>query len=137
MIVYTYMVMDILHRGHLAQLENARGMAGADGKVVLGILTDAAVTERKPEPLFSFNDRFARARQLRIPDLVVCQADYSPLANVEGMRPDVLMECMDHTEEDIVKARALLAQWGGRVVVTPYYLGISSTEIKNRIRGDN
>jgi len=134
MLVYTYMVMDIYHRGHRAQLCNARAVAGDDGLVVLGILTDEAVMERKPKPTLTFDERFEVARDLALVDMVVCQATYSPLPNVKWLRPDVLLESSSHTEEDIRNARALLASWKGTVIVTPYYEGVSSTEIKNRIK---
>ena len=136
MIVYTYMVMDIYHRGHRAQLRNARAVAGENGLVVLGILTDAAVMERKPCPTLTFDERYEIASDLELVDLVACQATYSPLPNVEALRPDVLMESSSHTKEDIANARALLARWGGSVIVTPYYEGVSSTEIKQRVIGE-
>lgn len=135
--VYTYMVMDILHRGHQQQLDNARAVAGPGGLVILGILTDKAVMEKKPRPMLTFDERFALARQLRQVDMVVAQETYSPLPNAGSMKVDVLMECAAHSEEAIEEAWEAMKYSGGTVIVTPYYPGVSSTEIKNRIKGDN
>jgi glycerol-3-phosphate cytidylyltransferase-like family protein len=38
-LVYSYYVLDIVHKGHLKMMENAKAMAGEDGKLIVGILT--------------------------------------------------------------------------------------------------
>ena len=48
-IVYSYYVLDIVHRGHLLQMQNAKAIAGPDGKSIVGILTKEAVLENKPK----------------------------------------------------------------------------------------
>lgn len=54
MIVYSYYVLDIVHDGHLEMLENSKAIAGPDGKLIVGILTDEAVMEKKPRPVLPF-----------------------------------------------------------------------------------
>ena len=133
--VYSYYALDILHQGHLEMLENCRTVAGPDGLLVVGILTDQAVMERKDRPILSFGQRVKIAHSLKGVDLVVTQNSYSPLANCELLMPDVLMESSSHKEEDIEMARSLLSTWGGDVIVIPYYPMESSTSIKHRIAG--
>jgi len=56
-LVYSYYVLDIVHKGHLLMMKNAKAIAGEDGKLIVGILTDEAVMEKKPKPILSFEDR--------------------------------------------------------------------------------
>jgi len=134
MIVYSYYVLDIVHDGHLEMLENSKAIAGPDGKLIVGILTDEAVMEKKPRPVLPFGERLRIARAIRYVDLAVAQTTYSPLPNVLAIRPDVLMESSSHTPEAIEEARRVMGSLGGDVIVVPYYPLESSTAIKNRIK---
>jgi len=134
MIVYSYYVLDIVHDGHLEMLKNSKAIAGPGGKLIVGILTDEAVMEKKPKPVLSFGERLRIARAIRYVDLAVAQTTYSPLPNVLAIRPDVLMESSSHTPEAIEEARRVMGSLGGDVIVVPYYPLESSTAIKNRIK---
>jgi cytidyltransferase-like protein len=133
-IVYSYYVLDIIHDGHIEMLRNSKAIAGVDGKLIVGILTDEAVMEKKPKPTLSFGQRLRIAQAIKYVDLAVAQTTYSPLPNVIAMRPDVLMESSSHTDEAIEEARRVMGAMGGRVVVIPYYPLESSTAIKDRIK---
>ena len=132
-IVYSYYVLDIVHKGHLMMMQNAKAIAGKDGKLIVGILTDEAVMEKKPKPLLSFEDRIAIASAIKYVDVVVAQEKYSPLENIMRIKPDVLIESSSHNDKDIEKARKVMAKINGKVIVFPYYPGHSSTNIKNKI----
>jgi glycerol-3-phosphate cytidylyltransferase len=133
-IVYSYYVMDIIHIGHLEMLRNAKAMAGKDGKLIVGILTDEAVMEKKKKPIISFSDRVSIARSIECIDLVVAQNTYSPLNNVKEIKPDILMESSSHSSSAIQQAEDVMKTLGGRVVIIPYFPGQSSTEIKKKVR---
>ncbi|MEA3470648.1 MAG: adenylyltransferase/cytidyltransferase family protein, partial [Thermodesulfobacteriota bacterium] len=132
-LVYSYYVLDIVHKGHLLMMKNAKAMAGKDGKSIVGILTDEAVMEKKPKPILSFEERMDLAAAIKYVDAVVAQETYSPLPNVMKIKPDILMESSSHDEEEIEKARKLMDSINGKVVVTPYFPSQSSTHIKNEI----
>ena len=132
-LVYSYYVLDIVHRGHLKMMESAKAMAGKDGKLIVGILTDEAVMEKKTKPILSFDERFDLANAIKYVDLVVAQETYSPLPNVKKIKPDILMESSSHDEDAIEEAREVMESIGGKVVVIPYYPSQSSTGIKNLI----
>ena len=136
-IVYSYYVLDLVHKGHLKMMENAKAIAGKDGKLIVGILTDEAVMEKKPRPIISFDERYDLANALKFVDLVVAQETYSPLPNVKKIKPDILMESTSHTDEAIEEAREVMESIGGEVMVIPYYPSQSSTSIKNKINGTN
>jgi phosphoenolpyruvate phosphomutase len=132
-IVYSYYVLDIVHKGHLMLMKNAKAMAGEDGKLIVGILTDEAVMEKKPKPLLPFEERMELATAIKYVDVVVAQETYSPLQNVMRIRPDILIESSSHDEKDIEKARKIMKEINGSVIVFPYFPGQSSTNIKNEI----
>jgi cytidyltransferase-like protein len=135
-VVYSYYVLDILHSGHLTMMENAKAIAGKDGKLIIGILTDEAVMERKKRPIFPFEERMELARAIKFIDVVVPQETYSPLPNVLQIKPDILMESSSHDEKDIEKAREVMSSINGKVIVLPYHPSYSSTDIKKRIMND-
>jgi cytidyltransferase-like protein len=132
-IVYSYYVLDIVHKGHIMMMQNAKAIAGEDGKLIVGILTDEAVMEKKPKPLLSFEERIAIVSAIKYVDVVVAQETYSPLQNVMRIRPDILIESSSHNEKDIEKARKVMEGINGKVIVFPYYPGHSSTNIKNKV----
>ena len=128
-IVYAYVVGDILHEGHLLHLENSKAMGD---KLIVGVLTDKAVMEKKPRPVMSFEQRIKLIKALRCVDMAVPQDEYSPLNNVVALQPDVLMESMSHLGNDYLKD--LNNSFKGRIVMAPYYPPTSSTQIKERIK---
>lgn len=134
-IVYSYYVLDIVHRGHLLFMKNAKAIAGAKGKLIVGILTDQCVIEKKGKrPVISFEERFELAQAIKYADLVVTQETYSPLPNVMKIKPDVLMESSSHDPKDIEECRQYMESINGKVIVVPYYSDQCSTKIKNKIR---
>ena len=127
-IVYCYIVGDILHKGHIEHLKNCKALGD---KLIVGVLTDAATMEKKPRPTMNFDERFDLVRSLRWVDVAVAQNTYSPLENVMALRPDILIESTDHKEQS---ANEFMESIGGRVLAMPYYPDHSSTEVKNKIR---
>jgi cytidyltransferase-like protein len=137
MIVYSYYVLDIIHSGHLLMMKNAKTLAGPNGKLIVGILTDKATMEKKTKPIISFEERIEVAAAIRYVDIVVAQDTYSPLSNVIRIKPDILMESTSHTEEAVKEAEEVMKKINGRVIVLPYFPSQSSTAIKNLIKGKN
>jgi len=132
-IVYSYYVLDIVHKGHLLMMKNAKALAGEDGKLIVGILTDEAVMEKKKQPIMPFEDRIELASSIKYVDLAVAQTTYSPIENVRHLKPDILCESSSHTPEAIAEAEQLMKELKGRLVVVPYYPVASSTKIKQKI----
>jgi len=133
-LVYSYYVMDILHKGHLLMLRNAKKIAGSDGILVAGILTDEAAMEKKLRPTLSFEERIDIAAAIKYVDVVVAQDTYSPVTNIKTIRPDVLMENPEHDAAVIAEARDFMHSIGGKVVALPYFPPQSSTKIKLKIK---
>jgi len=127
-IVYCYVCGDILHKGHIEHLKNCKALGD---KLIVGVLTDTAVMEKKPRPAMEFDERFDLIRSLKWVDVVVAQNTYSPLENVMALKPDILIEATDHKEQP---ANEFMESIRGRVFVMPYYPNHSSTAVKDRIK---
>jgi phosphoenolpyruvate phosphomutase / 2-hydroxyethylphosphonate cytidylyltransferase len=133
-IVYSYYVMDLLHTGHILMLKNSKAIAGLEGRLVVGIVSDEAVKKQKGRaPLLSFQERLELAQAIRYVDLVVQQNEYSPLENVKKLKPDILMESESHSDAQLSASRNLMKSIGGQTIIMPYYDGQSSTMIKNKV----
>lgn len=131
-IVYAYVCGDILHEGHLLQLENGKALGD---KLIVGVLTDKAVMEKKREPTMNFRERLRLIQSLKCVDCAVPQEDYSPLNNIKTLKPDILMESASHLGNEYLED--LKKEFKGRIVMTPYYPCQSSTAIKNKIINSN
>jgi len=132
-IVYSYYVLDIVHKGHLLMLKKSKEAAGSNGKLIVGILTDEAVMEKKEPPILKFDERFEIASSIRFVDEVVEQRTYSPLENLKKIKPNILMESSSHSKEDTQSVENYMKSINGEVIKVPYYDGQSSTKIKNLI----
>ena len=112
-------------------LKNSKAIAGDDGKLVVGIVSDEAVEEVKGRsPILSFSERLELAQSIRYVDVVVRQDDYSPLHNLQKIKPNILMESESHTEDQLEASRKCMDDIGGRTIIMPYFKGQSSTNIK-------
>ena len=130
-IVYAYIVGDILHYGHLRHLINSKALGD---KLIVGVLTDEAVMEKKPKPIISFSERLALISGLGCVDVAISQDTYAPHDNVKRIGADVLVESTSHSQKLLAYGKSLMESLGGRLVILPYYQGISSTQIKKEIK---
>ena len=134
-VVYSYYVLDLIHKGHLLMMKNSKAMAGEDGKLIVGILTEEATLEKKNKPpILTLEERIDIAKSIRYVDAAVPQETYSPIPNIKRIRPDIVMESSSHSEAEIAEVREAVESYGGRVVVMPYYPCQCSTNIKKKIK---
>lgn len=132
--VYSYFVLDIVHRGHLLMMKNSKAIAGPDGRLIVGIVSDEAVLEKKGKaPILTFSERIELAQSIKYVDVVVGQTNYTPYQNVEILTPSILMESESHSAEQINESKKIMKKIGGQVIVMPYFTEQSSTLIKSRI----
>ncbi len=136
-IVYSYYVLDILHKGHLLHIRNSKRLAGEDGIHIVGILSDKAVMEKKSKPILSLEQRMDIAYELKDVDIVTVQDTYSPIGNIQRIKPNILVESSSHSQEDIIEHVKEMERIDGRVFVFPYFPFQSSTDIKRKISGQS
>ena len=127
---YAYVVGDLLHKGHRLHLKNCKALCDY---LIVGILSEKAVLEKKPAPIQSLSDRIEAVMELKYVDCAVCQDQYSPLENCKALRPDILFESSSHTE---MPANNYMKSIGSQIIVMPYYSEESTSAIKERIKND-
>jgi rfaE bifunctional protein nucleotidyltransferase chain/domain len=132
-IVFTNGVFDLLHRGHVEYLAEARALGNC---LVVGMNSDASVRrlgKGADRPLVAEADRAAVLQALRSVDLVVVFDDDTPEQLIREVRPDVLVKGGDWAKEAIV-GREFVESCGGRVVSVPLRPGFSTTTLVERVR---
>ena len=131
-VVFTNGCFDILHRGHVTYLEQARLLGDA---LVVGVNTDASVARLKGSgrPLVPEGDRALIVAALSSVAAVTLFDEDTPSELIAALRPDVLVKGGDYAPEDVVGAKTV-EQGGGSVVVIPYVEGHSTTELIQRLK---
>jgi D-glycero-beta-D-manno-heptose 1-phosphate adenylyltransferase len=132
-LVFTNGCFDILHRGHVTYLGQARALGAA---MVVALNTDASVKrlgKGDDRPINSLADRLAVMASLGCVDLVTWFDEDTPLARVLDCRPDILVKGGDWTVDKIVGA-AEVKSWGGHAVSIPFLHERSTTALVGRIR---
>ena len=115
-------------------LKNSKAIAGPEGRLIVGIVSDEAVLDKKGKlPTLAFSERLELAASIKYVDLVVGQKNYTPYDNVKNIAPNILMESESHSEAQIDTGRKIMSDLGGRVIVMPYFDDQSSTIIKSKI----
>ncbi len=128
--IYAYVCADLIHRGHLEHLKNCKALGD---KLIVGVLTDEAIMEKKERPIMSFNERVDLVRSFEFVDAVVPQATYSPEKNAYEIRPDIVIESNSHSAMLVDSVRNLCKKIGARLIIMPYYPGHSSSGVKEKI----
>jgi D-beta-D-heptose 7-phosphate kinase/D-beta-D-heptose 1-phosphate adenosyltransferase len=130
-VVFTNGVFDLLHRGHVELLEQARALGDA---LFLGLNSDASTRRLKGErrPLVPQADRAAVLAALAAVDAVVIFDEDTPAALVERLRPDVLVKGADYAADEIAGRETVEAR-GGRVVRLPLVAGRSTSSFIEEI----
>jgi D-beta-D-heptose 7-phosphate kinase/D-beta-D-heptose 1-phosphate adenosyltransferase len=130
---FTNGCFDILHRGHVAYLAQARGWCD---RLVVALNTDASVRRLKGEgrPINDLDSRAVVIGGLQSVDRVTAFDDPTPLALIERLRPDVLIKGADYTREGVVGGD-LVESWGGEVKLATFEDGYSTTKTVEKMKG--
>jgi len=131
-LVFTNGVFDILHVGHVRYLAEARALGDA---LVVAINSDASVRQLKGagRPLMNEAERAEILAALRATSFVTVFDDLSPRTLIARLSPDVLVKGGDYALEEI-HGREEVEAAGGRVVSLPFFAGVSSSAIIERMK---
>ena len=133
-VVLTNGVFDILHRGHVTYLAQARELGGS---LVVAANTDASVKrlgKGDDRPHNALADRMAVLAALESVSLVVEFDEDTALEVVQEGRPDIYAKGGDYVMDQIPEGKAVLA-YGGRAVAIDFEHDRSTTKLVARIRG--
>jgi rfaE bifunctional protein nucleotidyltransferase chain/domain len=132
--VFTNGVFDVLHRGHVTYLAEARALGGS---LIVALNSDASVRrlgKGDDRPINTLEDRLAVIASLECVSLVTWFEEDTPIARILEARPQVLVKGGDWTVDKIVGAREVIA-WGGEVHSIAFQHERSTTAMLAKIRG--
>lgn len=132
-LVFTNGCFDVLHRGHVTYLAQARALGAS---LVVGVNSDTSVKrlgKGDDRPVNSLENRMAVLAALESVSLVVPFDEDTPLALILACRPDVLVKGGDWKPHTIVGASEVQS-WGGTVHSIPFLHECSTTALLNKIR---
>jgi len=132
-LVFSNGVFDLLHRGHVTYLAQARDLGAALVVALNGDASARRLGKGEGRPLNRLADRMALIAALASVDAVTWFDDDTPAALIEALRPEVLVKGGDWPAEQIVGGKETLAR-GGRVVSIPFEHQHSSTALVEKIR---
>jgi D-beta-D-heptose 7-phosphate kinase/D-beta-D-heptose 1-phosphate adenosyltransferase len=129
---FTNGCFDILHRGHIKLLTQARA---ACDRLIVGLNGDASVTRLKGEgrPVQEVHARAEVLAALEAVDLVVIFDQDTPLELIRRVRPKILAKGGDYRREGVV-GHELVEADGGEVVLIDLVPGVSTTKIVRKSR---
>jgi len=131
--VYVGLSVDIIHEGHINILKTASKY----GDVIVGLLTDEAISSYKNIPYLNYSRRKIIVQNIKYVKKVIPQTTLSYVSNLNLIKPDYVVHGDDwkkgvqkQTRHDVIKT---LKKWSGKLIEPKYTKNISSTLIKNRI----
>jgi D-beta-D-heptose 7-phosphate kinase / D-beta-D-heptose 1-phosphate adenosyltransferase len=130
-IVLTSGCFDILHRGHVTYLSQARRLGDV---LVVGVNADDSIRRLKGpgRPINNLADRMSMLAALSGVDHVVSFEEDTPHQLIEAVRPDVFVKGGDYTRATLPEAD-LVEQLGGAVKIIPFAFDRSTTRIIEHI----
>lgn len=133
-LVFTNGVFDVLHRGHVIYLQQARALGGS---LVVALNTDASARRlgKGPDrPLNGEVDRAMVIAALESVSLVTWFNEDTPVEMIAILKPDLLVKGGDYDMRTLAETGVVEA-YGGRALAIPFVSGYSTTALVNKIKG--
>lgn len=131
-IVFTNGCFDLLHRGHVDFLKQARALGDV---LVVGLNTDDSIHHLKGDgrPVNSLEDRLEVLAGLQSVDYLIAFNDESPAAIIREIHPDVFAKGGTYSVDSLPEAE-LVRQLGGEVEIVPFHAGVSTSHLIHKIQ---
>lgn len=133
-LVYITLKGDVIHPGII----NVVSEGAKHGKVMIGLMTDAAIANHEHLPSLTYEQRKIIVENLRGVSEVVMQDDWSCVENLRRYKPHYLVHGDDWKEGPMSSVRAdvfeVMREWGGEVIEIPYTKGVTSSAIADERR---
>ncbi len=132
-VVFTNGVFDVMHRGHVVYLAQARALGGS---LVVALNTDASARRLGKGPDRPLNNEVDRAyvmAALASVSLVTWFDEDTPTELITELRPDLLVKGGDYDMSKLKEAKVVEA-YGGRALAIPFVDGYSTTKLVKKIR---
>ena len=128
------MSADIIHKGHLKIIK----IASKRGIVIIGLLTDKAISTYKRIPIMNYKERKLIISNIKGVEKVIAQKTLSYESNLRKIKPNYVVHGDDwksgpqrETRKQVIEC---LKKWGGKLIEPRYTEGISSTKLQAALR---
>ena len=118
--VYMCFSTEYIHSGHIAIINKAKRL----GRLIIGVLSDEAVSSYKRFPLIPFEERKSVIENIAGVERVLVQNELSYAENLRELKPDYVVHGTDWVEgfqrpirDEVCK---ILSEYGGKLVEYPY-----------------
>ncbi|KAF1010980.1 MAG: D-glycero-beta-D-manno-heptose 1-phosphate adenylyltransferase [Burkholderia sp.] len=132
-VVFTNGLFDILHRGHVTYLADAKALGAC---LIVGVNSDTSVRmlgKGDDRPINHQEDRMALLAALACVDWVVSFEEQTPIDLIAAVHPDMLVKGGDY-DMDALPESALVRGWGGKVLAIPCEFERSTTALLKKVR---
>lgn len=132
-LIFTNGCFDILHRGHVTLLAQARTLGAS---MIVALNSDASVKrlgKGDDRPVNTLADRLAVIASLECVSLVTWFEEDTPINRILECHPDILIKGGDWPVDKIV-GYAEVSAWGGRTISIPFIHQTSTTALLEKIR---
>ena len=130
--VYVVFAADILHEGHI----NILSKASKYGDVIVGLLSDKAVTSYKKLPQINYKQREVVLKNIKFVKSIIPQYEIDYTKNLNKIKPDYVFHGDDWKKGILsgIRSKVIkqLKKWNGKLIEIPYTKNISSTIIKKK-----
>lgn len=132
-VVYTYGVFDLFHRGHVELLRDAKKLGD---ELVVGVFSDEVAESFKRRPVIGLKDRKYVIQNCAFVDRVIVQKQLSPDGILKKIKPNILAKGpgAGWGDSSVAPGEIFMRKNGGKVVKLKYHKGISTSEIINKIK---
>ena len=132
-VVFTNGVFDVLHRGHVLYLNQARALGAS---LLVALNTDSSARrlgKGDDRPLNREADRAIVMAALASSSLVTWFDEDTPLQLITEVKPDILVKGGDYDMRKLAETQ-VVESYGGRALALPFVAGYSTTALVQRIR---
>ena len=132
--IYLSLAADIIHSGHLNIIKKAKKY----GNIIIGLMTDKAISEYKSLPLIDYEQRYNIVKNIKHVSKIIKQDDWDDTYNLKKIKPDYTIHGDDWRKGPQKKLRKkvikTIRQWGGNLIEVPYTKKISASSIHEKIK---
>lgn len=128
--MYSFMVLDLPHWGHLIHLKMARKLGDV---LIVGLLDDDTVERYKRRPIMDLEGRMKLGYSIKGVNLIIPQFEKYPVENLKLLHeifPDDEITCVhgeDWKKEDFKEVEDYLKTINGKLILLPHYPSLCST----------
>tara|TARA_B100000579_G_C22836936_1_gene859347 strand:+ start:1322 stop:2620 length:1299 start_codon:yes stop_codon:yes gene_type:complete len=132
--IYLSLSADIVHSGHINIIKKAKKY----GNIIIGLLTDKAISEYRPFPLINFEQRYNIIKNIKFVSKIVKQNEWDDTIILKKLKPEFVIHGDDwkngpqkNLRNKVIKT---IKRWGGKLIEVPYTKKISSSSIHKKIK---